>query len=105
MSSGMPVFSTNQAPAGVKPVPRGCMKSNQGLSITLIVAIPIVRWTSLAGPMSEPTLDSIAALSRLYANLLMVESRLLERLLSLRAQLPADDPLHGSLQDAIHSLQ
>jgi hypothetical protein len=55
--------------------------------------------------MPEPTLDSIAARSRLYANLLMVESRLLERLLGLRAQLPADDPLHGSLQDAIHSLQ
>jgi hypothetical protein len=55
--------------------------------------------------MPEPTLDSIAALSRLYANLLMVESRLLDRLLGLKAQLPSDDPLHGSLQDAIRSLQ
>jgi hypothetical protein len=55
--------------------------------------------------MSEPTLDSIAALTRLYANLLMVESKLLDRLLGLRAQLPPDDPLHDSLQDAIRSLR
>jgi len=59
----------------------------------------------LPAQMPDPTLDSVLALSRLYANLLAVESRLLERLLALRAQLPVDDGLHPSLDDAIRSLE